>query len=100
MLGPLSFKSRAFLAKQVSQDFMHSFLGLIHPLFEPPVPAQGYYTHLLHCFRLKSDGGSKSAKRLGDSYRWNEDSGYNKAEGEGLLSLLHNPLSPSLMAPP
>ena len=28
MLGPLSFKLRV-LAKQVSQDFMHSFLGLI-----------------------------------------------------------------------
>ena len=29
MLGRLSFKLRVFLAKQVSQDFMHSFLGLI-----------------------------------------------------------------------
>ena len=28
MVGPLSFKLKV-LAKQVSQDFMHSFLGLI-----------------------------------------------------------------------
>ena len=27
MLGLLTFKLRVFLAKQVSQDFMHSFLG-------------------------------------------------------------------------
>ena len=63
MLGPLSFKLR-LLAKQVSQDFMHSFLGLI-TLGNPPFPAQGD-THLQHCFRLKSGRGSKAAKTLGD----------------------------------
>ena len=35
MFGPLSFKLRV-LAKQVSEDFMHSFLGLI-ALGNPPV---------------------------------------------------------------
>ena len=39
-LGPLSFKLRV-LAKQVSQDFMHSFLGLIS-LGNLPFPAQGH----------------------------------------------------------
>ena len=43
---------------------MHSFLGLI-TLGHLPFPAQGH-THLQHCFRLKSDRGSKAAKRLGD----------------------------------
>ena len=62
-LGPLSFKLRV-LAKQVSQDFMHSFLGLIS-LGNLPFPAQGF-THLWHCFRLKSSRGSKAAKRLGE----------------------------------
>ena len=57
-------KLRTFLAKQVSQDFMHSFLGLIAP-GNPPSPAQGCTT-LCHCFRLKSGRGSKAAKRLGD----------------------------------
>ena len=51
VLGPLSFKLRV-LAKQVSEDFMHSFLGLI-ALGNPPFPAQGL-THLQHCFRLKA----------------------------------------------
>ena len=57
-------KSRTFLGKQVSQDFMHSFLGLITP-GNPPFPAQGCTT-LWHCFRLKSGRGSKVAERLGD----------------------------------
>ena len=43
---------------------MHSFLGLI-ALGNPPFLAQGC-TALCHCFRLKSDRGSKSVKRLGD----------------------------------
>ena len=38
IFGPLSFKLRVFLEKQVSQDFMHSFLGLIAPR-NPPFPA-------------------------------------------------------------
>ena len=63
MLGLLSFELRV-LAKQVSQDFMHSFLGLI-TLGNPPFPAQGC-THLRHCFRLKAGRGSKAAKTLGD----------------------------------
>ena len=54
---------RAFLAKQVSQDLMHSFSGLI--ALEPLVPAQGG-TPQRHCFRPESDGGSKAAKRSGD----------------------------------
>ena len=64
MLGPLIRKLRAFLAKQVSQGFMHSFLGLI-ALGNLPFPAPDY-TALCHCFRLKSGRGSKAAKRLGD----------------------------------
>ena len=59
------FKLRTFLAKQVSQDFMHSFLGLIAPHWEPLVQAQGC-TPLLHCFRPESGKGSKAAKRLRD----------------------------------
>ena len=43
---------------------MHSFLGLISP-GNLPFPAQGH-THLQHCFRLRSNRGSKAAKRLGD----------------------------------
>ena len=66
MLG-LIRKLRAFKAKQVSQDFMHSFLDLITP-GELPVPAQGYTT-LCHCFSLKSGRGSKAAKRLGDFFQ-------------------------------
>ena len=42
MLEPLSFKLKV-LAKQVSQDFMHSFLGLMG-LGNLPFPAQGH-TH-------------------------------------------------------
>ena len=57
-------KLRAFLEKQVSQNFMYSFLGLI-ALGNLPFPAQGC-TALCHCFRLKSGRGSKAAKRLGD----------------------------------
>ena len=64
MLGPLSFKLRVFLAKQVSQDFMHSFLRPDGP-GEPPIPAQGR-AGLWHYFSLKSGRGSKAAKRLGD----------------------------------
>ena len=63
MLGPLSFKLRV-LAKQVSQDLMHSFLGLM-ALGNLPFPAQDYIA-LCHCFRLKSGRGSKAAKKLGD----------------------------------
>ena len=65
VLGPLTFKLRTFLAKQASQDFMHSFLGLIALCQEPPVLAQGC-TPLRHCFRPEAGGGSKAAKRLGD----------------------------------
>ena len=57
-LGPLSFKLRV-LAKQVSQDFMHSFLGLIAP--GNPLFAAQDCTALCHCFRLKSGRGSKAA---------------------------------------
>ena len=63
--GPLTFKLRTLLAKQVSQDFMHSFSGLIAPFQEPPVPSQGC-TPLGHCFRPESGRGSKATKRLGD----------------------------------
>ena len=54
----------AFLAKQVSQSFKYSFLGLIAP-GNLPFPAQGC-TALCHWFRLKSGRGSQAAKRLGD----------------------------------
>ena len=55
----LTRKLRAFLAKQVSQGFMYSVLGLIAQ-GNPPFPAQGCTT-LCHCFRLKSGRGSKAA---------------------------------------
>ena len=68
MLGPL-FKLRV-LAKQVSQDFMHSFLGLMPqgtcPFQHRAAPMAGIVSGLRHCFRLQAGRGSKSAERLGD----------------------------------
>ena len=65
MLGPLSFKLRV-LAKQVSQDFMHSFLGLMASGEEPPVPAQGCISIVSG---LSQAGGCKAGKRLGDFWQ-------------------------------
>ena len=82
IFGSLSFKLRV-LAKQVSQDFMDSFSGLITP-GNSSFLAQGC-THLWHCFRLKSGRGSKAAKRLAalqSSCRQIEDSGYVMPRGE------------------
>ena len=53
--GPLSFKLRV-LTKQVSQNFMHSFSGLITP-GNLPFLAKGC-THLQHCFRLRVKQGN------------------------------------------
>ena len=69
------------LAKQVSQDFMYSFLGLIAPR-NLPFPAQGCTT-LCHCFRLKSGRGNKEAKirrLLADRMR---TQAMSKPRGEG-----------------
>ena len=70
-----------------------------HSHWELPVQAQGC-THLRLYFRFESGGGSKAAKRLGDFFidRMRTQA-MIKQRGEGLLSLLHNTLSPSLMAP-
>ena len=61
MLGPLSFKLRV-LAKQVSQDFMHSFTGLIAP-GNLPFPAQGH-TCIVLGLSLVGDVGSQEIRRL------------------------------------
>ena len=64
MLGPLSFKLRAFSAKQVSQDFMHSFLGLMapgnHPFQHRAVPPSGIVSGL----NQVEDVGSQEIRRL------------------------------------
>ena len=66
MLGPL-FKLRAFFAKQVSQDFMHSFLGLMalgnHPVQHRATPASSIGLGLSEAGDAE---GMRAAKRLGD----------------------------------
>ena len=99
MLGPLTFKLRTFLAKQVSQDFMHSFLGLINPtgnhqFWHRAAPC------LRHRFMPESDRreqGNQEIRRIFTDRMRTQT--MIKPRGEGLLSLLHNPLNPSLMAP-
>ena len=64
MLGRLSFKLRVFLAKQVSKDFMHSFL-------KPDVPRKPSFQHratpssstVLGLSQVV-DGGSQHIRRL------------------------------------
>ena len=81
MLGPLSFKLRAFLAKQVSQDFMHSFLGLIAPEKCPfqhrATPPSGIVTGLCQV----GDAGSQEIRKLLADFLKNEESGSDEAKG-------------------
>ena len=97
-LGPLTFKLRASLAK----DFMHSFLGLVIPV---PVAARNrpYRHRAAPSFAIVSglnqvgNAGSQEIRRLFTGRMRTQ--ALTKPRGEGLLSLLHNPLNPSLMAP-
>ena len=97
MLGPLSFKLRAFLAKQVSQDFIHYFLGLIPPpdcwLWHRAAPSFGIVSGL----NQVGDVGSQGIRRLfTDRMR---TQAMTKLRGKGPSPLFYSPLSPSLMAP-
>ena len=72
-------KLRAFLAKQVSQDFMHSFLDLIalgNQLFLPRVPPPSVIVSGLSQAREVRQPRDQES-----SCRQNEDSGYVKAKG-------------------
>ena len=95
MLGPLLFKLRVFLTKQVSRDFMHSFLDLIAlgncPFQHRSAPPFSIVSDL----NQVGDAGSQEIRRL-FTYRMRAQA-MTKPKGKGLLSLLHNPLSPSLM---
>ena len=97
MLGPLSFKLRTFLAKQVSQDFVHSFLGLITPgncLFLPrATPPTGIISGLN---QVGNSGSQEIRRLLTDRMRTQS---MTKLRGEGPSPLFYSPLSPSLMAP-
>ena len=74
-------KLRAFLAKQVSQDFIHSFLGLIasgNCLFLlRAVPPSGIVSGLSQAGEVRQSRDEET------SCRQNEDSGYVKAEDKG-----------------
>ena len=98
MLGPLSFKLRAFLAKQISQDFMHSFLRPDCPPKTPlfhhrAPPTSGIVSGLSQV----GDAGSQEIRRLfTDRMR---TQAMTKPRGERPSPLFYSPLSPSLMAP-
>ena len=72
MLGSLSFKLRV-LAKQVSKDFMHSFLGLVIP-GDMPFPAQGPPTSSI-VSGLGEAGEGRQPRDQETFCRQNEDSG-------------------------
>ena len=95
MLGPLSFKLRAFLAKQVSQDFMHSFLGLITlgncPFQRRDTPTFGIVSGLS---QVEHAGHQEIRRLLVDRMR---TQAMTKPKGEGPSPLFYSPLSPSLM---
>ena len=95
MLEPLLFKLRVFLAKQVSGDFMYSFSGLITPGNRPfqhrAAPTSGIVSGL----NQVGDVGSQEIRLFTDRMR---TPAMTKLRGDSLLSLLHNPLNPSLMA--
>ena len=96
MLGPLSFKLRAFLAKQVSQEFMHSFLGLITPRYRlfmhRAAPPSGIVSGLYQV----GDVGSQEIRRpFTDRMR---TQAMTKLRDESPSTLFYSPLSPSLMA--
>ena len=95
MLGPLTFKLRAFLAKQVSQDLMHSFSGLIspsstrnHQFWHRAAPLFGIVTGLNQVGEARQLRGD-FRRLLTDRMR---TQAMIKPRGEGLLSLLHNTL--------
>ena len=91
MLGHLTFKLRVSLAKQVSQDFLYSFLGLISPL---PLLGTGLSGTGLN---QAGDVGSQEIRRpFTDRMR---TQAMTKPRGEGPSPLFYSSLSPSLMAP-
>ncbi|KAF6086190.1 hypothetical protein HJG60_008396 [Phyllostomus discolor] len=80
MLGPLSLK--AFLANQVSQEFMHSFLGLItlgnHPFQHRAAPTSSIVSGLS---QVGYEGSQEIRRLLTDRMRIQVMS---KPRGEGL----------------
>ena len=72
-------KLRAFSAKQVSQDFMHSFLGLIALGNCPFLPRASQPFGIVS--DLSQAGEVRQPRDEQSSYRQNEDSGSVKAEG-------------------
>ena len=98
MLEPLTFKLRAFLAKRVSQDFMHSFLGLIvprnHPFLHRPAPPSDIVSGL----NQVEDLGNQEIRRI---FRGRmRTQAMTKLRGEGPSLLFYSPLSPSLRTGP
>ena len=97
MLGLLTFKLRVFLAKQVSQDFTHSFLGLIAPRNLPflhrATPPYGIDSGLN---RVRGAGSQEIRRLFTDRMR---TQAMTKPRGEGPSPLFSTPLSPSLMTP-
>ena len=77
-------KSRTFLGKQVSQDFMHSFLGLITPGNCPFLPRTAPPSGIVS--GLSQVGEVRQPRDWETSYRPNEDSGYVKAKGWGSIT--------------
>ena len=97
MLGPLTFKLRAFLTKQVSQDFMHSFLSLITPGSCPFLHRAALPSGIISGLNQLGNVGSQEIRKLfTDRMR---TQAMIKPRGEGVFSLLHNPLNPSLIVP-
>ena len=64
MLGPLSSKSRAFLAKPVSQDFMCSFLGLIAEGNHLFLPRAALPSVIVSGLSQEREEGSQEIRRL------------------------------------
>ena len=97
MLEPLSFKLKAFLARQVSQDFTHSFLGLIAPRNLPflhrATPPYGIDSGLN---RVRGAGSQEIRRLFTDRMR---TQAMTKPRGESPSPLFYSLLSPSLMAP-
>ena len=73
-------KIEGILSKAVFTRFYAFFLRPDRP-GELLVPAEGC-TALGHCFRLKSGGGSKAAKKLGDFLETERTQAMSKPRGE------------------
>ena len=88
---------RAFLAKQVSQEFMHSFLGLITPRYRLFMHRAAPPSGIVSGLNQVEDVGSQEIRRLfTDRMR---TQAMTKLRGEGPSPLFYSPLSSSLIAP-